>query len=359
MTCVGARTVRRLAGAVATAAVPGGGPARRSARRRGRARCRRGAAGSGPRRPERALGGVSARTVGAPDATPRAVYIGNVRRSAACRVMLAAVEGAPGWLLDVAVARPRGRRRRGAGWSAARDVSRRRPGALPRARGARLRSWAVGRRRLGRRVPAPRTSPPSATPSDKLDGPGRGSGRRDDAAAAAPRNRRTQWRRVPLPDARPSRLRCGARRSPPRADAAARGGRDLARGRSPGPPATTSSPARCAIWPGGSGDRTEVEVEASPDRAERRRRRAARDRRRQQGLAARAGPRGRRAGRELHRRARCLRRPGRADGRQLQAAELRPGLRAGRARGRRLRRAGRRSSPTTTTPRAVGPDGST
>ena len=46
-------------------------------------------------------------------------------------------------------------------------------------------------------------------------------------------------------------------------------------------------------------------------------------------------------GRELHRRPRRLRRHRRADGRQLQAAELRPRLRAGRPRGRRLRRPGR------------------
>ncbi len=37
----------------------------------------------------------------APDAVPRAVYVGDVRRSRGLQVMLAAIEGAPGWLLDV------------------------------------------------------------------------------------------------------------------------------------------------------------------------------------------------------------------------------------------------------------------
>ena len=46
-------------------------------------------------------------------------------------------------------------------------------------------------------------------------------------------------------------------------------------------------------------------------------------------------------GEQLHHRPRRVRRPRRAHGRPLQAAELRPGLRAGRARGRRVRRPGR------------------
>ena len=59
-------------------------------------------------------------------------------------------------------------------------------------------------------------------------------------------------------------------------------------------------------------------------------------------LAPGAGARGRRARAQLHRRPRRLCRHRRADGRQLQAAELRPRLRAGRPRGRRLHRTRRR-----------------
>ena len=72
-------------------------------------------------------------------------------------------------------------------------------------------------------------------------------------------------------------------------------------------------------------------------------------RRRLVDLAPRAGARGRRARAQLHRRPRRLHRHRRADGRQLQGAELRPRLRAGRARATACSSGPPSCSPTTPT----------